>query len=84
MGILGSSRGYCITPPKLGQRMVMYNEDGRRRVVTTPVLRLFSTGDSVYAETQNSLYRLEPATHAEIEDAISGAIKRAARNFARA
>ncbi|GEM_PF-5600331 len=63
-------RGFCIASPRLGERLVMYNENGRQRIVTTPVRRVLEAEGCVYVQTVNSTYRLEPATSAEIDAAI--------------
>jgi hypothetical protein len=48
--------------PRLGRPMVMYDaRDGNRRIVTSPVIRVFGGGssDGTYVQTRNTLYFLE-------------------------
>ena len=47
--------------PQVGRPMVMYGGDGNRRIVTSPVVRMFAgtDGDGTYVQTRNTLYFLE-------------------------
>jgi len=45
--------------PEVGIGMSMYRGDSGRRVCTTEVRRIFRAGERFYAQTHNSLYRLE-------------------------
>ncbi len=47
--------------PRVGRPMVMFGGDGNRRIVTSPVVRMFAgtDGDGTYVQTRNSLYFLE-------------------------
>jgi hypothetical protein len=47
--------------PRPGRPMVMYDSDGNRRIVTSPVVRIFGANESsgTYVQTRNTLYFLE-------------------------
>jgi hypothetical protein len=47
--------------PQIGRPMVMYGSDGNRRIVTSPVVRVFdgTEGRGTFVETRNTLYFLE-------------------------
>ena len=47
--------------PQIGRPMVMFGGDGNRRIVTSPVVRVFdgTEGRGTYVETRNTLYFLE-------------------------
>ena len=51
-----------LTRPAIGGRLVLYGTANDRRLVTSPVVRMFSDtdGGGTYVETNNSLYLLTP------------------------
>lgn len=46
--------------PEVGRPMVMFGSDGNRRIVTSPVVRMFDDAHNsgTYVETKNTLYLL--------------------------
>ena len=52
--------GYLISEPVVGRGMVIFRDPNGRRMVTTAVRRVLTTGDTsvLYVETENSVYRL--------------------------
>lgn len=52
--------GYLISEPVVGRGMVIFRDPNGRRMVTTAVRRVLTTGDEniLYVETENSVYRL--------------------------
>ena len=53
--------GYLISYPVIGRGMVIFRDPHGHRMITTPVKRVLGepTGDQIYVETENSVYRLE-------------------------
>jgi hypothetical protein len=47
--------------PTVGRPLVMYGGDGNRRIVTSPVIRMFTGTQThgTFIQTRNSLYLLE-------------------------
>ena len=63
--------GYLISYPYIGRGMVIFRDPNGHRMITTPVRRVLTDpdGQTVYVETENSVYRLTfnrapMATHA--------------------
>jgi hypothetical protein len=59
----GSSRaytGYLVSYPSIGRGMVIFRDPKGHRMVTTPVRRVLGElgCDTLYVETENSVYRL--------------------------
>lgn len=56
-----SYRVRMVGGPEIGRPMVMYGSDGERRIVTSPVVRMFegTQGNGTYVQTRNTLYFLE-------------------------
>ncbi len=52
--------GLLVSYPTVGRGMVIFRDPNGHRMVTTPVKRVLSDpdSDSVYVETENSVYRL--------------------------
>ena len=52
--------GYLISYPYIGRGMVIFRDPNGHRMITTPVKRVLTDpdGESVYVETENSVYRL--------------------------
>jgi hypothetical protein len=52
---------HLLKPPTVGQRLIMYRGRSNRRIITSPVLRMFhdATAWGTYFETRNSLYLLQ-------------------------
>src|SRR5947209_19680320 len=52
--------GYLISYPYIGRGMVIFRDPHGHRMITTPVKRMLGepTGESLYVETENSVYRL--------------------------
>lgn len=60
---LGGGRvytGFLISYPVVGRGMVIFRDPHGHRMITTPVRRVLGepTGEMVYVETENSVYRL--------------------------
>ena len=63
--------GYLISYPTIGRGMVIFRDPNGHRMVTTPVRRVLGDfgGETVYVETENSVYRItfhatsEPGSH---------------------
>ena len=53
-------RGLLVSYPVVGRGMVIFRDPNGHRMVTTPVRRVLTDPDSesVYVETENSVYRL--------------------------
>ncbi len=53
-------RGLLVSYPVVGRGMVIFRDPNGHRMVTTPVRRVLTDpdSDSVYVETENSVYRL--------------------------
>jgi hypothetical protein len=53
--------GYLISYPVIGRGMVIFRDPHGHRMITTPVKRVLGepTGQQIYVETENSVYRLE-------------------------
>jgi hypothetical protein len=53
--------GYLISYPVIGRGMVIFRDPHGHRMITTPVKRVLGepTGQHIYVETENSVYRLE-------------------------
>jgi len=59
----GSNRvytGFLISYPVVGRGMVIFRDPHGHRMITTPVKRMLGepTGETLYVETENSVYRL--------------------------
>jgi hypothetical protein len=60
--------GYLVSYPAVGRGMVIFRDPNGHRMVTTPVRRVLGElgRDTLYVETENSVYRLtfraEPAS----------------------
>ena len=52
--------GYLISYPIVGRGMVIFRDPHGHRMITTPVKRVLGepTGQTLYIETENSVYRL--------------------------
>lgn len=52
--------GFLVGHPIVGRGLVIFRDPNGHRMVTTPVRRVLSVGDgnSLYVETENSVYRL--------------------------
>ena len=52
--------GFLVSYPVVGRGMVIFRDPNGHRMITTPVRRLLGEPDSetVYVETENSVYRL--------------------------
>ena len=52
--------GLLVSYPMVGRGMVIFRDPNGHRMVTTPVRRILidPDSDSVYVETENSVYRL--------------------------
>ena len=62
-GTSGSGRvyhGLLVSYPMVGRGMVIFRDPNGHRMVTTPVRRVLTDSDNetVYVETENSVYRL--------------------------
>jgi hypothetical protein len=53
-------QGLLVSYPIVGRGMVIFRDPNGHRMVTTPVRRVLTDpdSDSVYVETENSVYRL--------------------------
>ena len=53
--------GFLISYPVVGRGMVIFRDPHGHRMITTPVKRVLGepTGQTLYVETENSVYRLE-------------------------
>jgi hypothetical protein len=58
--VVGKSyEGFLISEPVVGRGMVIFRDPNGRRMVTTSVRRVLTTGEQLlYVETENSVYRL--------------------------
>jgi hypothetical protein len=52
--------GFLVSYPVVGRGMVIFRDPNGHRMITTPVRRVLADpdGESVYVETENSVYRL--------------------------
>ena len=52
--------GYLVSFPVVGRGMVIFRDPNGHRMITTPVRRILTDpdGETVYVETENSVYRL--------------------------
>jgi len=52
--------GYLVSYPVVGRGMVIFRDPNGHRMITTPVRRVLTDpdGETVYVETENSVYRL--------------------------
>lgn len=52
--------GFLVSYPVVGRGMVIFRDPNGHRMITTPVKRVLADpdGESVYVETENSVYRL--------------------------
>jgi hypothetical protein len=52
--------GYLLSQPAVGRGMVIFRDPNGRRMVTTAVRRVLTTGEDnvLYVETENSVYRI--------------------------
>lgn len=53
--------GFLVGQPVVGRGMVIFRDPNGHRMVTTPVRRVLadSDGETLYVETENSVYRLQ-------------------------
>ena len=61
-GAVGRSySGFLVGRPVVGRGMVIFRDPNGHRMITTPVRRVLSAGDgdTLWVETDNSVYRLE-------------------------
>lgn len=67
MGVGRVYTGYLISYPSIGRGMVIFRDPNGHRMVTTPVRRVLGEfgGETIYVETENSVYRL--TFHAETQ-----------------
>lgn len=63
--VVGKSyEGFLISEPVVGRGMVIFRDPNGRRMVTTSVRRVLTTGERLlYVETENSVYRLAILDH---------------------
>ncbi len=64
--VVGKSyEGFLISEPVVGRGMVIFRDPNGRRMVTTSVRRVLTTGEQqlLYVETENSVYRLAILDH---------------------
>jgi len=59
-GVGKAYTGYLVSYPTVGRGMVIFRDPNGHRMVTTPVKRVLGElgRDTVYVETDNSVYRL--------------------------
>lgn len=59
-GVGRAYTGYLISYPSIGRGMVIFRDPNGHRMVTTPVRRVLGEigSDTIYVETENSVYRL--------------------------
>ena len=59
-GIGRAYTGYLVSYPSIGRGMVIFRDPKGHRMVTTPVRRVLGElgRDTLYVETENSVYRL--------------------------
>lgn len=59
-GVGRAYSGYLISYPSIGRGMVIFRDPNGHRMVTTPVRRVLGElgRDTIYVETENSVYRL--------------------------
>jgi hypothetical protein len=52
--------GFLVSYPVVGRGLVIFRDPNGHRMVTTPVRRVLTDpeGDTLYVETENSVYRL--------------------------
>lgn len=52
--------GFLVSYPVVGRGMVIFRDPNGHRMITTPVRRVLRTtdDDTIYVETENSVYRL--------------------------
>lgn len=63
LGATNSGRiyaGFLVSYPVIGRGMVIFRDPNGNRMITTPVRRVLSDpdGETIYVETENSVYRL--------------------------
>ena len=60
-GVGCSYTGYLVGKPVVGRGMVIFRDPNGHRMITTPVRRVLSDGegDTLWVETDNSVYRLD-------------------------
>jgi len=60
-GVGRSYSGFLVGQPVVGRGMVIFRDPNGHRMITTPVRRVLSDGDgdTLWVETDNSVYRLE-------------------------
>lgn len=68
--------GYLISYPSIGRGMVIFRDPNGHRMVTTPVRRVLGEfgGETVYVETENSVYRLTFHAQAKPDPAPARAV----------
>ena len=59
-GVGRAYTGYLVSYPCIGRGMVIFRDPNGHRMVTTPVKRILGElgCDTLYVETENSVYRL--------------------------
>jgi hypothetical protein len=52
---------HLLAPPTVGRRLIMYRGRSNRRIITSPILRVYQDASAwgTYFETRNSLYLLQ-------------------------
>ena len=60
MGVGRVYNGFLVSYPVVGRGMVIFRDPNGHRMITTPVRRILGEPDNetVYVETENSVYRL--------------------------
>ncbi len=60
VGVGRTYNGYLISYPSVGRGMVIFRDPNGHRMVTTPVRRVLGQlgSQTIYVETENSVYRL--------------------------
>ncbi len=66
-------QGFLISWPTVGRGMVIFRDPNGRRMVTTTVRRvLASSQESLYVETENSVYQLLLIEHPQHQTSATG------------
>ncbi len=52
---------HLLSPPAVGRRLIMFRGSSNRRIITSPVMRVYQDANAwgTYFETRNSLYLLQ-------------------------
>ncbi len=72
-GIGRAYTGYLVSYPSIGRGMVIFRDPKGHRMVTTPVRRVLGElgCDTLYVETENSVYRLTFKADADSKAAVA-------------